>query len=152
MKFLGSIAFILITSITFTYYLLNNPNFVPVNELGEYNWINILTLIVLLSLIIFSIINILIYLSLNILRKRRSKEEIIQGEKDERGEGKRNLKENRSLKKRFTQREKVLISFKFSLIITIGLLTVFTLNFFHILNWMWGASILVVVLIFIFII
>jgi hypothetical protein len=152
MKFLGSIAFILITSITFTYYLLNNPNFVPVNELGEYNWINILTLIVLLSLIIFSIINILIYLSLNILRKRRSKEEIIQGEKDERGEGKRNLKENRSLKKRFTQREKVLISFKFSLIITSGLLTVFTLNFFHILNWMWGASILVVVLIFIFII
>jgi hypothetical protein len=152
MKFLESIAFILITSITFTYYLLNNPNFVPVNELGEYNWINILTLIVLLSLIIFSIINILIYLSLNILRKRRSKEEIIQGEKDERGEGKRNLKENRSLKKRFTQREKVLISFKFSLIITIGLLTVFTLNFFHILNWMWGASILVVVLIFIFII
>jgi uncharacterized membrane protein len=152
MKFLGSIAFILITSVTFTYYLLNNTNFVPVNELGEYNWINILTLILLLSLIIFSVINILIYLILNILGKRKRKEDIMQREGEQTGEERRNLKESRSLKKNFSKREKVITSLKFSLIITIGLLTVFILNFFHILNWMWGISIFLVVLIFIFII
>lgn len=152
MKFLGSIAFILITSLTFTYYLLNNSNFLPVNELGEYNWINILTLVLLLSLITFSVLNILIYLTLNILERRKGKEEIVDGEGVERGEEGRNLKEGRSLRRKFTKREKVITSFKFSLIVTVGLLTVLILNFFHILNWMWGGSILVVVLIFIFII
>ena len=137
---------ILITSVTFTYYLLNNPSFLPVNDLGEYNWINISTLMFLTTLIIFSFLNLLIYSTLSLLKggdgngeKREGRE--IKEEEDKKG--KRN---------KFSRREKIILSFKFSLLITIGLFTVFTLNFFHILNWVWGVSILLVVLIFTFII
>ena len=138
MKYLITILLILITSVTFLYYLLNNPNFLPINDLGEYNWINIGTFLFLLVMVVFSLLNILIYSTISTLKERggRAEEE----------------KEENFKKKKFSNREKIGISVKFSLIITIGIFTVFTLNFFHILNWIWGASILLVVLIFTFII
>jgi hypothetical protein len=157
MKYLLSIVLILVTTVTFTYYLLNNPNFLPVNELGEYNWVNIFTLIFLASLIIFSLLNLVIYGILSIPKKGRNK--ALKQEREEkqdeeigveRGRGKEEKREGKEEK--LSQKEKIIKSFKFSLILTTGLLTVFVLNFFNILNWIWGASILIVVLIFIFII
>jgi hypothetical protein len=158
MKYALSILIILLTSVTFTYYLLNNPNFLPVNSIGEYNWINIFTLIFLISLILFSLLNSLIYLILSFFNKGERKKE----GKGERKEGsneeitgylsKEERKEEFYKKEKFNKKEKIILSVKFSFLITIGLLAVFSLNFFHILNWIWGVSILIVVLIFTFII
>ena len=50
------------------------------------------------------------------------------------------------------KKERIAKSIKLSFFITLGVLIVFILNFFHILNWMWGISILLVVLIFTFVI
>lgn len=144
MKYLITILLILITSVTFSYYLLNNPNFLPINDLGEYNWINIGTFLFLLATALFSLLNILIYSALSLIKEKEGRVENRKEEKEGEGE---NFK-----KKKFTNRERITLSFKFSLIITIGVFAVFTLNFFHILNWIWGASILLVVLIFTFII
>jgi hypothetical protein len=154
MKYLISIGLILITTVTFLYYLFNNPNFLPINDLGEYNWINILTLIFLVSFIIFSLLNLLMYSVLSLFKRRggglKEKERVKSQEQYIRKDESREVKQVQG--KKFTSKEKIIISFKFSLILTIGFLTVFILNFFHILNWIWGLSILVVVLIFIFII
>lgn len=154
MKYLISIGLILITTVTFLYYLFNNPNFLPINDLGEYNWINILTLIFSVSLIIFSLLNLLMYSVLSLFKRRggglKEKERVKSQEQYIRKDESREVKQVQG--KKFTSKEKIIISFKFSLILTIGFLTVFILNFFHILNWIWGLSILVVVLIFIFII
>jgi len=154
MKYLISIGLILITTVTFLYYLFNNPNFLPINDLGEYNWINILTLIFSVSLIIFSLLNLLMYSVLSLFKRRggglKEKERVKSQEQYIRKDESREVKQVQG--KKFTRKEKIVMSFKFSLILTIGFLTVFILNFFHILNWIWGLSILVVVLIFIFII
>jgi hypothetical protein len=154
MKYLISIGLILITTVTFLYYLFNNPNFLPINDLGEYNWINILTLIFSVSLIIFSLLNLLMYSVLSLFKRRggglKEKERVKSQEQYIREDESREVKPVQG--KKFTRKEKIIMSFKFSLILTIGFLTVFILNFFHILNWIWGLSILVVVLIFIFII
>jgi hypothetical protein len=122
MKYTVSIILMLITSVAFVYYLFNNPNFLPLNNFGEYNWINILTLLFFITLILFSLLNILIYGILFVFKKELKK------------------------------KEKIIICIKYSLAGIVGILTVFTLNFFHILNWTWGTAILIVVLIFTFII
>ncbi|KUK67348.1 MAG: transmembrane(s)protein [candidate division WS6 bacterium 36_33] len=51
-----------------------------------------------------------------------------------------------------SEKERIVKSVKLSFFITLGILIAFILNFFHILNWMWGISILLVVLIFTFVI
>ncbi len=140
MKYLLSIILILGTSVTFGYYLFSNPNFLPLNDLGEYNWINIFTLLVLVSLISFSLFNLLIYL-VQILLKRK-------GEKREEEE----LEDEMLSKQESEKKERIARTVKASFLLTMGVLTVFALNFFHILNWIWGISILLVVLIFTFII
>ena len=140
MKYLLSIILILGTSVTFGYYLFSNPNFLPLNDLGEYNWINIFTLLVLVSLTSFSLFNLLIYL-VQILLKRK-------GEKREEEE----LEDEMLSKQESEKKERIARTVKASFLLTMGVLTVFALNFFHILNWIWGISILLVVLIFTFII
>lgn len=122
MKYLLTTITIFIASVIFGYYLLNNPNFLPTTEIGDYNWINIFILTILISLVLFSLLNLLIFLILYIFKKEVSK------------------------------KERIVRSVKLSFLVTIGIIPVFILNFFHILNWMWGISILVVVLIFIFVI
>ena len=152
MKYAVSIFLILFTSVTFMYYLLNNPNFLPVNNLGEYNWINIFTLIFLIFLTLFSLFNVLIYSIHSFFKKRLGKEELDQAKLNKENRVEEGIDIKELDKKELNRKETIIISVKFSLILTIGILTVFILNFFHILNWIWGASILVVVLIFVFII
>ena len=140
MKYLLTQTFLLISSVAFSYYLLNNPNFLPTNDLGEYNWINIFTMIFLISIILFSFFNLLTYLTITIVEKiskKRSTE----------------TEENRAEEiKKEKGSEKILKTIKISSFLTLGTLLVFLLNFFHILNWIWGISILIVVLILLFII
>lgn len=122
MKFVLSLIILSITPVTLLYYLLNNQNFLPINNLGEYNWINIFTLLSLIAVSCASILTSVFYILLKTFRK---------------GDSRRNI---------------IVYSVKYSAILTIGLLTVLLLNFFHILTITWGISILVVVLIFSFII
>ena len=122
MKYLLTIITIFVASVMFGYYLLNNPNFLPTTQIGEYNWINIFIFIIVIFLALFSLLNLLIFLIQYIFKKEMSK------------------------------KEGIIRSVKLSFFISIGVFIVFILNFFHILNWMWGISILLVVLIFTFVI
>jgi len=122
MKYLLTIIVIFLASVIFGYYLLSNPNFLPTTQIGEYNWINIFVLIIIISLAIFSLLNILIFLVLKIFKKDME------------------------------EKERIVKSVKFSFFVSIGIFIVFILNFFHILDWMWGLSILFVVLISTFVI
>lgn len=122
MKFLLSITLVLITSVTFLYYLLQSQTFLPFDNIGDYNWLNISVLFVLSFLIVFSLIILLMYLFL-FLSKRFS-----------------------------TGRVSRILMVKFSFILTSGVFIIFLLNFFNILSLAWGISIFVVVLIFLFII
>lgn len=122
MKYILTTITIFVASVMFGYYLLNNPNFLPTTQIGEYNWINIFILIILSFLVLFSLLNLLIFLILHVLKKEMSK------------------------------KERIVKSIKLSFLVSLGIFIVFLLNFFHILNWMWGISILLVVLIFIFVI
>ncbi len=122
MKYILTIITIFVASVMFGYYLLNNPNFLPTTQIGEYNWINIFILISLSFLALFSLLNLLIFLILHVLKKETSK------------------------------KERIIKSVKLSFLVSLGVFIVFLLNFFHILNWAWGISILLVVLIFTFVI
>lgn len=122
MKYILTIITIFVASVMFGYYLLSNPNFLPTTQIGEYNWINIFILISLSFLALFSLLNLLIFLILHVLKKETSK------------------------------KERIIKSVKLSFLVSLGVFIVFLLNFFHILNWMWGISIMLVVLIFIFVI
>ena len=122
MKYLLTIITIFVASVMFGYYLLNNPNFLPTTQIGEYNWINIFILIIISFLALFSLLNLLIFLIQHFFKKEMSK------------------------------KERIVRSVKLSFFISLGVFIVFILNFFHILNWMWGISILLVVLIFTFVI
>ena len=122
MKYLLTIITIFLASVIFGYYLLSNPNFLPTTQIGEYNWINIFMLVIVIFLAIFSLLNLVIFLILKIFKKNMGK------------------------------KERIVKSVKFSFFVSIGIFIVFILNFFHILDWMWGLSILFVVLISIFVI
>ena len=122
MKYLLTIITIFLASVIFGYYLLSNPNFLPTTQIGEYNWINIFMLVIVIFLAIFSLLNLVIFLIFKIFKKNMGK------------------------------KERIVKSVKFSFFVSIGIFIVFILNFFHILDWMWGLSILLVVLISIFVI
>ncbi len=122
MKFFSILTITMISAVTFLYYLFTNPNFLPTNQTGEYDWLNISFVVVLSLISIFSLLSILIAIVL------------------------------RSINKQVTQSSIYIVSIKQSLVITIGFFIVFTLNFFNILNWIWGVAILIVVLVIPFII
>lgn len=122
MKFLFSLTVITISLVTLLYYLLNNSNFLPTDSLGNYNWINIGSLVLLSSLLLVVLLNLLIY-SLITLKVRES-----------------------------SNRERIIFSVKYSIIISTGIYIVLLLNFFHVLDWIWGSAILLVVLLSLFII
>lgn len=122
MKYLLTITVIFLASVMFGYYLLSNPNFLPTTQIGEYNWINIFTLVILIFLAIFSLLNLVMYSVLKVFKKEMGR------------------------------KERIVKSVKFSFLVSIGIFIVFILSFFHILDWMWGLSILLVVLISTFVI
>ena len=122
MKFLLSLTISLITAVTLLYYLLNNPNFSPFNEFGSYDWINILTFASLLTLFSISLLSTLIYFLLLSLKKYQNRKDLI------------------------------ISTMKYASVVTVGGMIVIILNFFHILDIVWGIATLIVVLISLFII
>ncbi|HHX99592.1 TPA: hypothetical protein GX533_02885 [Candidatus Dojkabacteria bacterium] len=109
-------------SVSFLYYLLNNPNFLPTLSSGEVNWINFVVFITLSVVLIFSLLILMLYLIFKITRKEIS------------------------------HRERVVHSLKMGGSITFGLLIVFLLHIFQVLNFFWGLGILVIVLFLIFVV
>lgn len=117
MKYIFSLIGVVIVSVGFLFFLFNNPSFVPVNSLGGMEWLNISVLLFLSFVIVFSTISLMVFVFVKLLKKDLGRRKII------------------------------FIASKIALFFTLGLLLVFLLNFFHVLDWIWGLGILLVVLI-----
>lgn len=122
MKFLLALIFLGIFSVTILLYLLSIENFLPINSLGNYEWLNILVFTGLLFTAISTCISLLFYLALTLI-----------------------------LKKENTDGLKVYVV-KVGGLITLGVFLVVMLNFFHILDIYWGLGILTIILIALFVI
>lgn len=121
-KFVLSIIGVILGTVGILYYLVNNSNFVPTNAQGEYLWVNIFVFVFLLSLALFLIIFLLVFLFRRFVLHENDLRNILKA------------------------------SFKYSLFFSLGLLVVFLLHVFHILNFLWGLGIFIIVLIAIFVI
>lgn len=117
MKYVFSLISVIVLSVVFLFFLFNNPSFVPANGVGEMEWLNISVLLFLLSTAVFCAISLIVFGLVTFLMK--------------------------GLKRR----RRIFIASKAALFFTLGLLLVFLLNFFHVLDWIWGLSILLVVLV-----
>lgn len=122
MKLLISLIIFFFSSVAFLYYLLSNQNFLPKTMLGEYDWLNIFIFILVLFAVLFSLCMLLSILILTLFKKET------------------------------TLKQRLILSFKVSSFVMVGFVVVLTLNFFHILDLLWGMAVLIVVLIAIFII
>mgnify|MGYP000885219991 CR=1 FL=1 len=121
-KFLASLLFVNIFSVTILLYLLSIGTFIPLKESGEYDWINISVFSSLLFVFLSSSLTLLALGFLTLVLK----------------------KENSDLLK--------FSVFKFGFLMTLGVFLVIMLNFFHILDIYWGAGILLVLLLLSFVI
>jgi len=117
MKCVFSLVSVIIVSVGFLFFLFNNPYFVPTNGVGEIEWLNIFVLLFFLFIAVFCAISLAVFGTMTLLRK--------------------DLK----------RRRRIFIASKVALFFSLGLLLVFLLNFFHVLDWIWGISILLVVLV-----
>lgn len=122
MKFILSLMFITLLSVTILWYLISSGNFLPINEVGEYEWINVLFFSGLIFSLLVSITTLLGYL-LNIYVIKRDVDYPVYA-----------------------------ISIKWGNLLSLGIFLIFILNFFHILNIFWGIGILVVLIILSFVI
>lgn len=122
MKFVLISALSFLSSATFLLFLLTNRNFSPVTTTGGINYINLFLLIFLLLISTYSLFLVLFYSFFKIFREEYSREDRIKK------------------------------SIKYGGIITLGLLVVFLLHFFHILDFVWGLIILVIALTLIFVV
>jgi hypothetical protein len=122
MKLLLGQGVLITLSVIILYYLLNAPTFLPYMEDGSINWQNIIVLIFFTSVILFNLVSIIFVLINKIFLKK-------------------------ALDKRLFYR-----SIKFGILFTLGILTVFVLNFLHILNIYYGLGIVAIVIIIFFII
>lgn len=121
-KFLFSLGFIEVVCVAILLQLVTFGEFLPINDVGGYDWVNILLFIFLTTSIIGAFITLLVYFIMLFIMKR---EENIQ---------------------------MAVIALKWGIIISIGVLLIFILNFFHILNIFWGFGIFLVIIIISFII
>lgn len=117
MKYVFSLISLIIISVGFLFFLFNNSYFVPTNGVGEMEWLNISVLLFFLCAIVFCVISLIVFGIAT------------------------------SLMKGSKRRRRIFIASKIALFFTLGLLLVFLLNFFHVLDWIWGISVLLVVLI-----
>lgn len=117
MKYVFSLISLIIISVGFLFFLFNNSSFVPTNGVGEMEWLNISVLLFFLCAIAFCVISLIVFGIAT------------------------------SLMKGSKRRRRIFIASKIALFFTLGLLLVFLLNFFHVLDWIWGISVLLVVLI-----
>jgi hypothetical protein len=122
MKLLLGQGILITLSVIILYYLLNAPTFLPYMEDGSLNWQNIIVLIFFTSVILSNLVSIIFVLINKIFLKR-------------------------ALDKRLFYE-----SIKFAVLFTLGILTVFVLNFLHILNIYYGLGIFCIVIIIFFII
>lgn len=120
-KYLSSLSFIVILSVVILWYLISSGHFNPLNNLAQYDWVNISIFTFLTTSIVGSLVTIVVYLSLIFLIKDESI--------------------NIGIK-----------AFKVGLFISLGLMVIFILNFFHILNIYWGLGVLLVIILLSFII
>lgn len=121
-KYLVTTAGLLITSVGFLYYLINNSNFIPIDPSGNYVVGNIIVLLFIAFLVLSCVSCLAIYCFRKLVFKQLP--DIIQ----------------------------VKLSIKYALIFCIGTLIVYLLHFFHILNFFWGFSVLIVVILSLFVI
>ncbi len=122
MKFLFTILFTFLFSVSFLFFLLNNDNFLPRISVDEVDWTNFSVFTFLLFTTIFSFLNIIFY----------------------------NIK--RFLKKDLDEKKNIKESIKYSFLLTFGLLIVFLLHIFHVISFFWGLGIFLVILFLIFVV
>lgn len=122
MKFLFTLLFGSIFSVTILLYLLSIGTFIPLTESGDYNWINISVFLSLIFLFLSSFTTLLSYGFLTLI-----------------------------LKKENTDTLKMSVV-KFGILITLGIFLILMLNFLHILNIYWGTGILLLLILLSFVI
>lgn len=122
MKLLLGQGLLVLLSVIILYYLLNVPIFLPYTTEGAVNWQNIIVLIFFTSIILFNVLSILFVLI------------------------------NRFFLKKTIDKRLFYKAFKFGLLITFGIITVFVLNFLHILNIYYGLGLFGIVIIMSFVI
>lgn len=121
-KFLCITIGTLLGSVGFLYYLVNNSNFLPQNTNGSLNIINFLVFLFLAILAVFCFTALVIFC----IRKLFAKPSSIKGN--------------------------IVLSIRQSALITVGVLIAFLLHVFHIMNFVWGIAIIMVVILSIFVI
>lgn len=122
MKFVLISALSFLSSATFLLFLLTNQNFSPTTVTGGINYLNLLLLVFLFIVSIFSLFFILLYSFFKFFRKE------------------------------YSRKDRVKKSLRYAMIVTLGLLGVSILHFFHVLDFIWGLTILVIALILIFVV
>lgn len=122
MKFVLISTLSFLSSATFLLFLLTNPNFAPTTATGDINYVNFFVLIFLFIVATLSLFFVLLYSFFKFFRKE------------------------------YSRRDRVIKSLKYSGLVTFGLLVVFFLHFFHILGFIWGLAILIIVLALIFVV
>jgi len=121
-KFLSTTIGVLIATVGFLYYLIQNSNFIPTGLNGEMLTMNVVVLFFLLF-IALACITMLIMFGIRMIFFKQ-----IEVEKN------------------------VRLSIKYGLLLSLGILIVYLLHFFHILNFVWGIAILIVVILSLFVI
>lgn len=122
MKFLFTILFTFLFSVSFLFFLLNNDNFLPRVSVDEVDWTNFSVFTFLLFTTIFSFLNIVFYSIKRFCKKDAEEKKIVKE------------------------------SVKYSFLLSFGLLIVFLLHIFHVISFFWGLGIFLVVLFLIFVV
>jgi len=122
MKFLSTTIGVLIATVGFLYYLVQNSNFLPVDINGNYLSMN---------MVVFFFLLFLAFLCISIL--------IIFGIRE-------------IFFKHIETQSNIRFAIKYGLLLSLGVLVVYLLHFFHILNFIWGIAILIVVILSLFVI
>ena len=121
-KFLATTMGVLIAVVGFLYYLINNSNFLPVDVSGNYIATNIVVFFFLLFIVMLCLFILLIFCIRQLFFKQ------------------------------IEVRSNIQISVRYGIFLSLGILAVYLLHFFHILNFLWGMSILLVVILSLFVI
>ncbi|HAM37304.1 MAG: hypothetical protein UR96_C0030G0007 [candidate division WS6 bacterium GW2011_GWC1_36_11] len=121
-KFLTTTIGVLIGTVGFLYYLIQNTSFLPLDINGNYIVTNIVVLFFLLFITVLCL-SILITFAIRLIFFKHVDMQV-------------NIK----------------IAVRYGLFISIGILVAYLLHFFHILNFIWGFAILIVVILSLFVI
>ena len=122
MKLLFGQNILILISVIILYYLFNIQTFLPYTPDGSINWQNVIVLIFFTSIILINLVSTIFVLISRIFLRKPLSKDLFKK------------------------------SFKFGIIFTLGILSVFTLNFLHILNIYYGLGIFAIVIILFFII